>query len=142
MERIERIDPHSVTYTYTDTKLSKEEMLGYIVDILNDDDITANGIIMIAPADNSKDWAGVVTELPVVPDRETFVETYKDSALSGITAIFNYHDQQMMLSYRPVSGNLSIILPKEFKDTIRDVEENVIPAAIDGVPVIQKDKAQ
>ena len=46
----------------------------------------------------------------------------------------------MMLSYRPYSGNLSIILPHEFKDTINDIEKNVIPGAIDGVPVIKKAK--
>ena len=140
MERIERIDPHSVTYTYTDTKLSQKEMLGYIIDILDDDDIKANGIILIAPADNEKDWAGVVTELPAIPERDVFVDMYGESALSGVTAIFKYHGQQMMLSYRPYSGNLSIILPHEFKDTINDIEKNVIPGAIDGVPVIKKAK--
>jgi len=140
MERIERIDRESVTYTYTDTQLSQEEMLGYIVDILTDDDVQANGIILIAPFDNEKDWAGVVTELPVIPEKSTFVEAYKDAALSGVTAIFSYHGQQLMLSYRPGTNVFSIILPKEFKDTINDIESNVIPEAIDGVPVIVHDK--
>ena len=140
MNRIERNDPNSVTYTYTDTGINKEEMLGYIIDILKDDDVSANGIIMIAPADNDKDWAGVVTELPYIPDRDEFVETYKDAALSGVTSIFKYHGQQMMLSYRPSSGNISIILPSEFKDTIKDIEENVIPGNIDGVPVQKHEK--
>ncbi len=131
MERIEQEKKGCVTYTYTNTGLSKEEMLGYIIDILTDDDITANGVILIAPQDSESDWPGNVTELPIVPARDEFVATYKDAALSGVTAIFNYHDQQMMLTYRPETSLLSIILPAEFKDTIDDVEKHVIPDAID-----------
>ena len=65
---------------------------------------------------------------------EAFVETYKDAALSGVTAVLNYHGQQMMITYRPSANELSVILPKEFKDTIDEVELNVIPDAIDHNP--------
>ena len=88
MERLIREAMNCVTYTYTDTKLSKEEMLGYIIDILNDDDITPNGILLTAPSDNTHDWSGAVTELPIIPQKEAFVETYKDAALSGVTTVF------------------------------------------------------
>lgn len=134
MERLTREAMNCVTYTYTDTKLSKEEMLGYIIDILNDDDITPNGILLTAPSDNTHDWSGAVTELPIIPQKEAFVETYKDAALSGVTAVLNYHGQQMMITYRPSANELSVILPKEFKDTIDEVEMNVIPDAIDHNP--------
>ena len=134
MERLTREAMNCITYTYTDTKLSKEEMLGYIIDILNDDDITANGILLTAPSDNERDWNGSVTELPFIPEKELFVETYKDAALSGVTAVMSYHGQQMMITYRPSSNDLSVILPKEFKDSINDVERNVIPDAIDENP--------
>ena len=40
----------------------------------------------------------------------------------------------MMLTYRPSVGTLSVILPTEFRDTITDVEKNVIPDAIDENP--------
>jgi len=140
MKRVEKIGRHSVTYTYSETNLSQKEMLGYIIDILNDDDVLANGLILIAPFDNEKDWAGIVTELPTVPDKDVFVETYGESALSGVTSIFAYHGQQLMLSYRPGTNTFSIILPREFKDTIDDIEHNVIQEAIDGVPVIVRDE--
>ena len=134
MKRVEREDRNSITYTYTDTNLSKEEMLGYIVDILADDDITANGVIIVAPQNNDTDWPGDVIEIPGVPERDSFVEAYKDAAMSGITAILAYHGQQMMLTYRPAVGTISVILPKEFRDSIDDVEKNVIPDAIDEHP--------
>ena len=134
MKRVEREDRNSVTYTYTETNLSKEEMLGYFVDILADDDITANGIIIVAPQSSDKDWPGDVIEIPGVPERESFVEAYKDAAMSGITSILAYHGQQMMLTYRPAVGTISVILPKEFRDSIDDVERNVIPDAIDEHP--------
>ena len=134
MKRVEREDRNSVTYTYTETNLSKEEMLGYIVDILADDDITANGVIIVAPQSSDKDWPGDVIEIPGVPERESFVEAYKDAAMSGITSILAYHGQQMMLTYRPAVGTISVILPKEFRDSIDDVEKNVIPDAIDEHP--------
>lgn len=134
MERQVREELNSIMYTYVDTKLSKEEMLGYIIDILNDDDIVSNGLILIAPANNEASWPGQVTELPTAPERDVFVETYKDAALSGVTAVMQYHDQPMMITYRPESGSLSVILPREFHDTIDDVEKNVIPDAIDEHP--------
>lgn len=134
MKRVEREDRNSITYTYTDTNLSKEEMLGYIVDILADDDITANGVIIVAPQNSDTDWPGDVIEIPGVPERDSFVEAYKDAAMSGITAILAYHGQQMMLTYRPAVGTISVILPKEFRDSIDDVEQNVIPDAIDEHP--------
>ena len=134
MKRVEREDRNSITYTYTDTNLSKEEMLGYIVDILADDDITANGVIIVAPQNSDTDWPGDVIEIPGVPERDSFVEAYKDAAMSGITAILAYHGQQMMLTYRPAVGTISVILPKEFRDSIDDVEKNVIPDAIDEHP--------
>ncbi|MBQ9327469.1 MAG: hypothetical protein IJ225_02905 [Solobacterium sp.] len=134
MKRLEREDKNSIAYTYTETNLTKEEMLGYIIDILNDDDITPNGILLVAPFDNETDWPGNVFEIPAVPKKEDFVETYKDAALSGVTAVMEYHGQQLMLTYRPAVGTLTVILPEEFKDTITDVERNVIPDAIDGVP--------
>ncbi len=134
MKRLERIDKNCITYTYTETNLSKEEMLGYIVDILADDDITANGVIIVAPQNGKSDWPGDVIEIPGVPEREVFVESFKDAAMSGITAILSYHGQQMMLTYRPSVGTLSVILPTEFRDTITDVEKNVIPDAIDENP--------
>ena len=90
--------------------LSKEEMLGYIVDILADDDITANGVIIVAPQNSDTDWPGDVIEIPGVPERDSFVEAYKDAAMSGITAILAYHGQQMMLTYRPAVGTISVIL--------------------------------
>ncbi|MBQ1439901.1 MAG: hypothetical protein IIZ10_09435 [Solobacterium sp.] len=133
MKRLERIDKNCITYTYTETNLSKEEMLGYIVDILADDDIVANGVIIVAPQ-GKNDWPGDVIEIPGVPERETFVESFKDAAMSGITSILSYHGQQMMLTYRPAVGTLSVILPAEFRDTIDDVEKNVIPDAIDENP--------
>ena len=134
MKRVEREDRNSITYTYTDTNLSKEEMLGYIVDILADDDISANGVIIVAPQSSDNDWPGDVIEIPGVPERDSFVEAYKDAAMSGITAILAYHGQQMMLTYRPAVGTISVILPKEFRDSIDDVEQNVIPDAIDEHP--------
>ena len=134
MNRIERKGPNSVTYTYADTNLSKEEMLGYFIDILKDDDITANGLIMIAPTDSDRDWPGAVTEIPEVPDRAEFVEQYKESALSGMTAIMQYHGQQMMITYRPSVETISVILPREFGHTIDEIERNVIPDAIDENP--------
>ena len=134
MKRVEREDRNSITYTYTDTNLSKEEMLGYIVDILADDDITANGVIIVAPQNSDTDWPGDVIEIPGVPERDSFVEAYKEAAMSGITAILAYHGQQMMLTYRPAVGTISVILPKEFRDSIDDVEQNVIPDAIDEHP--------
>ena len=133
MERQVKENLNCITYTYSDTKLSKEEMLGYIIDILNDDDITANGLLLVAPSGNDS-WAGAVTELPVIPARDVFVESYKDAALSGITAVMNYHGQQMMITYRPETEVFSVILPTEFRDSIDDVEKNVIPDAIDENP--------
>ena len=79
MERQVREELNSITYTYVDTKLSKEEMLGYIIDILNDDDIVSNGLVLIAPLNNDASWSGQVTELPAAPERDVFVETYKDA---------------------------------------------------------------
>ena len=108
-------------------------MLGYIVDILADDDIVANGVIIVAPQ-GKNDWPGDVIEIPGVPEREAFVESFKDAAMSGITSILSYHGQQLMLTYRPAVGTLSVILPVEFRDTIDDVEKNVIPDAIDENP--------
>ena len=134
MERIVQEARNCITYTYTQTNLSKEEMLGYIVDILADDDIRANGVIIVAPQNSASDWPGDVIEIPGIPERDAFVETYKEAAMSGITAILAYHGQQMMLTYRPEPNTLSVILPKEFRDTIDDVERNVIPDAIDEHP--------
>lgn len=130
MERQVKETSNCITYTYADTKLSKEEMLGYIIDIMNDDDITANGLVLVAPEDNDS-WDGTLTEIPSTPDRDDFVENYKDAALTCVTAVIQYHGQQLMITYRPETNMFSVILPKEFKDTIDDVEKNVIPDAID-----------
>lgn len=133
MERQTKENLNCITYTYTDTKLSKAEMLGYIIDIMNDDNIKANGLVLVSP-DTNDTWTGNIMELPSIPDRDTFVETYQDAALSNVTAVLQYEGQQMMITYRPETEVFSVILPKEFRDTIDDVEKNVIPDAIDNHP--------
>jgi hypothetical protein len=134
MKRIKQEDRNSITYIYTETNLSKEEMLGYIIDILGNDDIQSNGIIIVVPQSNHYESPGDVIEIPAVPNRDYFVETYKDAAISGITAILAYQGDQMMLTYRPNANTISIILPKEFRNSIDEIEKKVIPDEIDENP--------
>ncbi len=133
MERTVKADLNAVTYTYPVANLSKEEMLGYICDIVEDNDITGHGVILTSPAGN-EEWSGLPVELPELPPKEVFVETYKKVPLSCVTAIMEYHGQSMMISYRPNESTIAVILPKEFRDSIYDVEVNVIPDAIDNNP--------
>ncbi len=134
MNRTDKQGLNAVTYTYEVTSLSKVEMLGYICDILADDDITSHGVILTSPAGAYEEWSGLPIELPEMPLKEVFVESYRKVPLSCVTAIMEYHGQTMMISYRPNENTISVILPSEFRDTIDDVEKNVIPDAIDDHP--------
>ncbi len=134
MERTEKKGLNSITYTYPVADLSKEDMLGYIWDILADDDVTQHGVILTSPAGSQEEWSGLPFEIPDIPIKEVFVESYRKVPLSCATAILEYHGQPMMISYRPNEDTISVILPEEFKDTITDVEMNVIPDAIDHTP--------
>lgn len=124
---------NATAYTYQVASLDKGEMLGYIVDILEDDDISSHGII-VTEATPNRAWTGIPLELPVLPAKEIFVDTYKNLSFVSITAIMEYHDKPIMMTYRPQDNTISMILPTESNLSIDEIEKNVIPDAIDHQP--------
>lgn len=133
MTRSVEKEPHSITYTYNVKDLSKEEMLGYVADILHAKDITGHGVILTEPLEN-EDWPGVTKALPFVPASDIFAERLKDVPITCVTAVMQYKGETMMIAYRPEPKLLSVILPSEFTYDIADIEADVIPDAIDLYP--------
>lgn len=133
MFREEKIDQKALTYTYHVASLDKKEMLGYLVDILEDDDITSHGVIVTNP-NKETDWDGLPIEIPVLPERETFLQQYSTLDFTGMTAIMEYHGMTIMLSYRPKKKTIAVIIPVESEVSIEEIEKNVIPDAIDHNP--------
>ena len=124
---------NATTYTYQVASLNQAEMLGYIVDILEDDDITSHGVI-ITEAHPDHTWTGIPLELPSLPVKEVFVKTYEKRAFVSMTAIMEYHGKTIMMAYRPQEQTITMILPTESNLSIDEIEKNVIPDAIDHQP--------
>ncbi len=135
MYREEKEALNSVTYTYYVSTISKRDMLDHIVTILEDDDIKSHGIIVTEPTPD-EEWSGLPLEMPELPVREVFLDKYEKINFSGITAIMEYHGMPIMLSYRPIDKTISIIIPKETRASIDEIEKNVIPDAIDDNPAV------
>lgn len=133
MERVMKQSRKCTTFTYDVIDLTKEQMLEYVCDILNDDDITGHGLILTQPTEET-DWPGFVKEIPLNPEGKEFAEEYKDIKITCITAVMEYHGQSMMISYQPEESIISVILPSEFTVDIDEIEKNVIPDAIDHNP--------
>ena len=133
MERTEFKTEQCTTYTYNVRDLSKEEMLAYVCDILNDDDISGHGLILTQPTEETN-WPGVVKEIPYNPEGRAFAEEYKDTPITCITGIMEYHGQPMMISWKLELNKIAVILPAEFTAGIDEIEKNVIPDAIDHNP--------
>ncbi len=133
MERVMKQSRKCTTFTYDVIDLTKEQMLEYVCDILNDDDITGHGLILTQPTEET-DWPGFVKEIPFNPEGKEFAEEYKDVKITCITAVMEYHGQSMMISYQPEESIISVILPSEFTVDIDEIEKNVIPDAIDHNP--------
>ena len=126
-------DTHCITYSYSVKDLTKEEMLGYIADILHADRITGHGVILTEPVEHD-DWPGMVKQLPFVPEAEQFAARLKDVPLTCVTAVMEYDGETLMLAYKPEANIIEVILPNEFSKDIEEIEENVIPDAIDHNP--------
>ena len=124
---------NAITYIYRVASLDKKEMLGYIRDILIDDDITSHGFIITEAKPDSK-WTGLPIEVPSVPIRQVFLETYSKLNFVSLTAIMEYHKKTIMMSYRPLDKEIAVIIPEEAGVTIDEIEKNVIPDAIDHHP--------
>ena len=133
MTRSVTTDNFCTTYTYNVKDILKKEMLGFICDILNDDDIQGHGLILTQPLEND-DWPGVTKEIPFNPTAKAFSEVYENVDLTCVTGIMEYHGQSMMISYKPHDQLLSVILPKDFTADIDEIEKKVIPDAIDFNP--------
>ena len=133
MYRTEQEALNSITYTYHISGLTKERMLEHIYTILEDDDIRNHGVIITEPTP-SEEWSGMPIELPELPVREVFEEMYKKLDFTGMTAIMEYHGKTIMLLYRPEQEEISVIIPKEIRVSIDEIEKNVIPDEIDENP--------
>lgn len=131
-QKVEKLE-NATTFTYHVASLDKKEMLGFIMDILQDDDITSHGFI-VTEDKPSKEWTGLPLEVPSLPVREVFLETYSKLQFVSLTAIMEYHGRTIMMSYRPKEESIAIILPNEAEVTIEEIEKNVIPDAIDHNP--------
>lgn len=123
----------AVTYNYSVSDISKAEMLGYICDILNGKNVVNHGCVITQPG-QSEEWSGVPMQLPVMPDQSEFVPSYKDMAVTCITAIMEYKGQTIMIAYKPNENNFSIILPKDITVDIDEIEKEIIPDQIDHNP--------
>ena len=133
MFRTEKEALNSITYTYHIDGLNQARVLDHIYTILEDDDITSHGIILTEATPDAA-WSGMPIELPELPAREIFLSQYGKRVFSGITAIMEYHDMTIMLSYRPKEETLAIIIPAETAASIDEIEKNVIPDEIDENP--------
>ena len=51
-----------------------------------------------------------------------------------MTAIMEYKGETLMLDYKPEANIIEVILPTEFTTDIEEIEEKVIPDAIDHNP--------
>ena len=58
--------------------LSKAEMPGFVWDILHDDDVESHRVILTCPGVNGP-WSGNPIAIPVLPDRETFIDAYRST---------------------------------------------------------------
>lgn len=126
-------DTRCITYSYNVKDLSKEEMLGYIADILHAENITGHGVILTQPLEND-DWPGMTKQLPFIPDADKFAARLKDVPITCVTAIMEYKGETLMLAYKPEANIIEVILPIEFTTDIEEIEEKVIPDAIDHNP--------
>jgi hypothetical protein len=120
-------------YVYETAPFSQAEMLGYVWDILNDDDVTGHGIILTCPGEHGR-WSGNPITVPLLPGRDEFTEMYGGTDITCITAIFEYHGEPVMLAWRTYDFTLSIIIPRECTADIDEIEKNVIPDDIDHHP--------
>lgn len=118
----------SYTYLYPAADLSHEDMLGCVWDILKDDDISSHGVILFLRNHYTP------MEIPVLPSRDTFVSRYRSLDLSCITAIMEYHGDPIMITYRVDDHTLAVVIPAAFRETIDDLEKNVIPDVLDHNP--------
>lgn len=87
-------------FVYEIHMFSKAEMLGFVWDILHDDDVESHGVILTCPG-ASGPWSGNPIAIPVLPDRQTFINAYRSTDITCITAILEYHYETMMLSLIP-----------------------------------------
>ena len=124
---------NSIMYVYQVASLDKKKMLGFIRDILIDNDITDHGFI-ITEAKPDKEWTGIPLEVPSVPIRQIFIDTYSKIDFVSLTSIMEYHGKTIMMSYRPYQEELAIIIPEEAGVSIDEIEKNVIPDVIDHNP--------
>ncbi len=118
----------SYTYLYPARGLSHADMLGCVYDILTDDDISSHGVILFLRNHYHP------MEIPVLPLRDTFISRYSGMDLSCITAIMEYHGDPIMITYRVEDQTLAVVIPEAFKETIDDLEKNVIPDVLDHNP--------
>ena len=114
MERVMKQSRKCTTFTYDVIDLTKEQMLEYVCDILNDDDITGHGLILTQPTEET-DWPGFVKEIPFNPEGKEFAKEYKDIKITCITAVMEYHGQSMMISYQPEES----IIPSSCRLSLR-----------------------
>lgn len=120
-------------FVYEIHMFSKAEMLGFVWDILHDDDVESHGVILTCPGAFGP-WSGNPIAIPVLPDRQTFINAYRSTDITCITAILEYHYETMMLTYRLLDSTLSIILPSDMQADIDEIEKNVISDRIDHNP--------
>lgn len=123
----------AVEYVYEIQMFTKEEMLGFVWDILNDDDVKSHGVILTCPGTHGP-WSGNPIAIPVLPGRQDFIDAYRDTDITCITAISEYHNETIMLTYRLLDHTLSVILPRDIQADIDSIEKNVIPDRIDHNP--------
>lgn len=123
----------ATTYNYEISDISKTEMLGYICDVLNGNNVVNHGCVITQPS-QSEEWSGVPMQLPVMPDKTEFVPSYKDMPITCITAILEYKGQTLMVAYKPNEDVFSIIFPKDNTIDIDEIEKEIIPDQIDHNP--------
>ena len=133
MKRKETKMLNSINYAYHVIEISKGDMLKHFYNILKDDDTVEHGVIL-TESDNKGNWLGIPVELPKLPSEEEFVEYYKGVHIGCMTAMMDYRDMPMIMSYRPFQQELCIILPEENRASIDEIEKNVIPDEIDDNP--------
>lgn len=75
-------------FVYEIHMFSKAEMLGFVWDILHDDDVESHGVILTCPG-ASGPWSGNPIAIPVLPDRQTFINAYRSTDITCIPPSWN-----------------------------------------------------